>query len=276
MSKLTDYVSPTEWLEQSSYFTKIKNRGPFVIGRDFEAPGSAGRIFYEIPLSEQTLNELENCLARGKSSSVRSIDESVHPLQGAVSSALSQFVSDYHFQPEETKIRRELRSLRAAINKFKSRLPTDHDAVGRFLFDTYTGSSILRDELQPSDGELIALQDAWRKHVGFRAISQKLDVMLRNVLAAEECLGKNKPRNHRVKALVRSLAEIWQDKTGHWPKSGRNPESAAQSGPFADFVRTACDAVPKPIIIEQKALGTAIREVCEHGPRNFPALKPAM
>ena len=243
-AKLTDYVSPTEWLEQSSYFIRSKIVDPSLSGEILKRLAQLAG-FLRNSLSEQTLNELENCLARGKSSSVRSIDESVHPLQGAVSSALSQFVSDYHFQPEETKIRRELRSLRAAINKFKYGCQRIMNAVGRFLFDTYTGSSILRDELQPSDGELIALQDAWRKHVGFRAISQKLDVMLRNVLAAEECLGKNKPRNHRVKALVRSLAEIWQDKTGHWPKSGRNPESAAQSGPFADFVRTACDGSSK-------------------------------
>jgi hypothetical protein len=271
MSKLADDALRNELLEQSGYFAKIKSRGPFVIGTDFEAPGPAGRLLPSISPSKDTLDKLEKCLARGKSSHAGRVADGKNDFLEGIRDVLSRYVSDYHFQPEESKVRRELRSLRAAINKFKSRLPTNHDPVGRFLFDTYTGSSILRDELQPSDDELIALQDAWRKHFGFRAISQKLDVMLRNVLAAEECLGKSKPRNHRVKALVRALAEIWQDKTGHWPKSGRNPESAAQSGPFADFVRTACDAVPKPIIIEQKALGTAIREVCEHGPRNFPA-----
>jgi len=230
-----------------------------------------------ISLSKDTLDKLDKCLARGKASSAgRAADANKYLLRRLLREALRRYIGDYLFQLEEPKVRRELRSLSETINRFKSELPSDYDAVGRFLFGTYTGSAILREELQPSEAELIALQNAWREHYGSRAISQNLEVMLRNVLAAEECLGKNKPRNHRVKALVRALAEIWQNRTGHWPKSGRDPESATQSGPFADFVRIACSLIPKSSGADKKTLGTAIREVSKPAPRNFPVSKNTM
>ena len=77
-------------------------------------------------------------------------------------------------------------------------------------------------------------------------------------------MGKAKPRNHRVSSLVRDLASVWQTLTDKWPKSGRDPLTAAQTGPFADFVRTAASSLPKDFRIA--SLDASIRRVVDARP----------
>jgi hypothetical protein len=140
-------------------------------------------------------------------------------------------------------------------------LPREHEAVGKFIFETYTGESFLPEHLRPSEPDLIALQEAWRQQFGFIAVRETLKVMERYILAAEACLGKAKPRNHRVLSLVRDLASVWQTLTGKWPKSGRDPRTSAQTGPFADFVRIAARSLPEDFQIA--SLDASIRQVVD-------------
>ena len=182
-------------------------------------------------------------------------------LGNGVSEALSWYVSDYQFQPDEKDVRHQLRLLRARIDRFKSQLPQEYEALGKFIYDTYTGTAFLRDDLKPSENDLIALQDEWREEVGFIAIRETLETVQRYVLAAEQCLGKKKPLNHRVQALVRNLARVWHARTGRWPTSGRHPDTAKQTGPFADFVRIANEVLPPPFRVGP--LDDAIRQVCK-------------
>jgi hypothetical protein len=263
------------WLVKGGHCNAIQKRGPFVIGKDFVAPAPAGRSLPKIKLTSVVLENLKKCLARARSSVADDVADTISDdelfsevtaelaLENEVSHALTWYVSDYQFQPDEKKIRSQIKLLKKRIDRFKSQLPEEYDALGKFIYDSYTGEIFLRDDLKPSETHLIALQDAWREKFGFIAIRETFDVMLRYVSAAEQCLGKRKPLNHRVLALVQNLATAWLEASGTWPKSGRDPATSKQTGPFADFVRIANDILPKSFRIN--SLDAAIREVCEQG-----------
>jgi hypothetical protein len=152
-------------------------------------------------------------------------------LTNGVQWALSWFIRDTQFQPEEASIREELKDTIAAISRFESALPKEHEAAGRFVYETYTGEAFQRDELKPTEHELILLQDAWRDQFGFDAIGETLKTMRSYLAAAQQCLGKARPPNHRALTFVRSLANVWEAQTGKKPVSGRDPIHNKQSGP---------------------------------------------
>ena len=273
------------WLVQGGHCHSVLSAGPFEIGVDFEPPGPAARIIWNIKLEPSLLTRLQECLARaGYPAEGHELDNSdagifadamAHlGLVNGVQEALKWYVSDFQFQPGEKVVRDKIKRLKSAIGQFKSALPEEQDAVENFICRSYTGKFFLRDDLKPAEADLIALQDAWHERFGFIAFRNSLDVMLRYVTAAEGCLGKRKPIEHRKLALVRSLAWTWEKLTGEWPRSGRDPIDSKQTGPFADFVRTACGVLPE--IFEIKPLDGAIRKVCGHKTRNFPAQNPAV
>jgi hypothetical protein len=140
--------------------------------------------------------------------------------------------------------------------------------LAHFLFQTYTGEIMLPDRLKPSEQKLMVLQNAWRDRAGITAIKETLETMLRNIQAAQSLIGNKKPRQHQVATFVRTLATVWNEATGRWPKSGRAPNRRNQSGPFADFVRATNDILPMPFRIP--ALDRAIRAACE-SLGHFPA-----
>jgi hypothetical protein len=258
----------------------IQKSGPFVIGKDFEAPTPAVRILPKIKLPANVLKKLMDCLVRGHPSrNAASADPTDHEyfadavaelkVQNGVREALAWYASDYGFQPHEKKIRDEIKLLQKCIKRFKSRLPSKRGALGNFISRSYTGELFLRRKLRPSKEDLTALQEAWGERFGFESLREILEVMLQYTSAAELCLGKNKPRNHRVLALVRDLAILWQELTGKWPKSGRDPNRFKQMGPFARFVRIATDVLPKEL--RPKSLDVAIRQTCDT--RIFPRSK---
>src|SRR5262249_31556324 len=142
-------------------------------------------------------------------------------------------------------------------------LPNEAEPTAKFIFETYTGQAFLPEHLQPSEYDRQTLYDAWGQRFGFRAMAEALDVMERYILPAEACLGKAKPRNFRVLSFVHCLATLWQNLTGKWPTSGRDPTTAAQSGPFADFVRAAAASLPEELRIS--SLDASIRRVVEAG-----------
>jgi hypothetical protein len=200
------------------HYNRISSGQPFVIGIDFRPPMPAGWFIPRVKPSADVLEKLVGCLA------------------------LSFYVGACLFQPEEKKVREQIKLLKMRVARFTEQLPHEHEPVGKFIFDTYSGESFLPGHLRPSEPDLIALQEAWRQQFGFTAVREALKVMERYILAAEACLGKAKPRNHRVLSLVRNLASVWETLTGKWPKSGRDPLKSAQTGPFADFVRTAASS----------------------------------
>ena len=107
----------------------------------------------------------------------------------------------------------------------------------------------------------MVLQNTWRDRVGITAIRETLETIIRNIQAAQSLLGNNKPRQYQVKTFVLSLARVWNETTGHCPKSGRDPDSFKQSGPFADFVRETNNILPESLRIH--TFDRAIRSVCE-------------
>ncbi len=266
------------WLVAGGHCRAIQSLGPFVIGKDFEPPRPAARALPKIELNRPVLDRLENCLRRAKRESksrTLSSDQEISDqalfadvttelrLRNGIIEALRWYASALQFEPKEKDVRRNLARLEKAIDKFKRNLPREHEALGKFIYDTYTGTAFLRSDLKPSEKETIALEDAWRDQVGLIAVHKTLDVMLKYVSAAKSCLGKNKPRNHQAMTLVRSFACVWQDLTGSWPKSGRHPLTSKQDGPFAEFVRIAICILPKSYRIQNP--DAAIRQVCKEG-----------
>jgi hypothetical protein len=273
------------WLVQGGHCHSILSAGPFEIGTDFGPPAPAARKVWTISLEPSVLASLHHCLARARANPVTANELDRHQddasiftdamahvdLLNGVGEALKWYVSDFQFQPDEKVVREKIKKLKAAIEHFKSALPEEYDAVGNFIWQSFTGEAFLRDDLKPTEADLIVLQDAWRERFGFIAFRDQLDIMMRYVSAAEQCLGKRKPLEHRKTNLVRSLAWTWGKLTGEWPKSGRDPQNSSQTGPFADFVRIACGVLPGVFAI--KTLDGAIRKVCERKPRNFPREK---
>ena len=252
---------------------RISDRQPFVIGIDFRPPMPAGWFIPRIKLSADVLKKLMGCLDRAGAVATIYAEETVSDqelysdaadglkLQNGVTEALSFYVGACLFQPEEKKVRDQIKLLKTRIARFTAQLPHEHEPVGKFIFDTYTGESFLPEHLRPSEPDLIALQEAWRQQFGFIAVRETLKVMERYILAAEACLGKAKPRKHRVLSLVRNLASVWQTLTGKWPKSGRDPVTFTQTGPFADFVRTAASSLPEDFRIP--SLDASIRQIVD-------------
>jgi hypothetical protein len=239
-----------------------RNEGPFIVGEDFDAPGPAARILPRIRIDVETWDKLWSFVASAKDErSNASAPLRLLEFRNGISEALDWYVSDCDFQPNIPAFRKQLHELARAVNLFKSSIPTETSSLGHFLSNTYTGEAALRDRLRPSRRQLIVLKSDWQKRAGFEAIDGTLNVMLRNIEAAHALLGKRKPRQHRVKALVLSLASVWKKATGRWPKSGRNSIDSRQSGPFAKFVRTTTSVLPKPFRIV--SLDAAIRAACK-------------
>lgn len=262
MKKDTDLLS-------GGHCYSIRNAAPFVIGKDFEAPAPAGSIIPKIEVFPQKWDELWSLVMRGRESEADdSSDKAIFEyattrleFENGVNEALSWYVSDCAFQVEIPGFRKRLRKLRDAVNRFQAQLPEEYAPLGHFLHQTYTGAGMLPDRLKPSEQQLMALQNCWRDRVGMTAIKETLNVMLHNIEAAQLLIGNTKPRQHRVSTFVQTLATIWNEATGHWPKSGRDPMSNTQSGPFADLVRATGDLLPEPFRIY--SLDRAIRGVCE-------------
>jgi hypothetical protein len=183
-------------------------------------------------------------------------------LKNRVSEALDWYVSDSQYQPQQPVVRAQLRKLQKAIFQFEAALPHEHDTVGWFIYETYTGEVFLTDNLKPDEDTLIRQQSAWQRRFGFSTAREQLRVMKDYVSAATQCLGDSKPPEHRKKILVVSLARTWRDLRGEWPTSGRDPDTRHQIGPFARFVRIACTAIPDPRL-SPEPLDTVIRKVCE-------------
>lgn len=249
----------------------IDHKGPFVIGEDFSPPVPAGRKLWRVVLPPAVLDELEACLRTQNSyecgpSRHMQLDPFEHlTLANGVSDALAWFVSNSQFQPEEPEIRTQIKRFKKAIVFFEAALPSEHDALGNFIHESYTGEMFLKEHLKPDEKGLLRLQCAWNECTGFIAIRERLQLMKDYVSAAGACLGQHKPLEHRKAALVRALAHTWQKLTGKWPTSGRDPDTRRQTGPFARFVRTACAVLPNELSPEP--LDAAIRKTCERKTR---------
>jgi hypothetical protein len=262
-------------LVEGGHCNRISNGQPFVIGIDFRPPMPAGWFLPRIKPSADVLQELMECLDRAGAVTKIDAESPSHQelfsdavdgakLQNGVTEALSFYVGACLSQPEEKKVRNQIKLFKTRLARFTEQLPHEREPVGKFIFDTYTGESFLPEHLRPSEPDLITLQEAWHQQFGFIAVRETLKVMERYILAAEACLGKAKPRNHRVLSLVRNLASVWETLTGKWPKSGRHPLKSAQTGPFADFVRTAASSLPEDFRIA--SLDASIRQVVDGPP----------
>jgi hypothetical protein len=255
-------------LLSGGYCFSIKNSGPFVIGKDFEAPGPAGRIIPRMKIDREKRDELWSFVEQETESKADESDKTIFEdatkrldFENGVSQALSWYVSDCQSQQNIPIFRKQLQKLRKTVKRFESQLPEELMPLGQFLFQTYTGEAMLLDRLKPSERKLIALQNAWRERVGITAIKETLETMLRNVQTAQSLLGKKKPRQYQVSTFVLNLAIVWNKATGHGPKSGRDPIRGNQSGAFADFVRASNDILPKHFRIG--TLDRAIRAACD-------------
>ena len=259
----------TKYLQRVGHCFAIGSSGSFVIGKDFEPPGPAGRKIPRIEIERQKLNELWTFVERGAVSKTNNgSDPSIFKdlkeglnFENGVSEALNWYISDFQYQADIPTFWKQLQKLRNAVEQFESQLPDEVTPLGHFLFQIYTGEVMLPDRLKPSERQLTVLEDAWRDRVGVSAIRETLETMRHNIEAAQSLIGNKKPHKHQVSTFVRTLAMVWNSATGHWPKSGRDPNAGNQSGPFAAFVRATNDILPKHLRIAN--LDRAIRAVCE-------------
>ena len=132
--------------------------------------------------------------------------------------------------------------------------------LGHFLSKTYDGTCFLRRERQPTERQLIALQEQWRDRVGLLA--------LRIHWAPWTERGSRKGSTRQGKDCQTSREDIcskararWKNAVGRWPKSSRDPVEDHQAGAFADFVRATASVLPQDFKIG--SLDRAIRAACE-------------
>lgn len=257
-------IRDTKYRLRVGHCFAIKNSGPFVIGKDFEPPGPVGRKIPRIKIDRQKWNELRSFVEQGAASKADNVIEYVRgglDFENGINEALNWYISDLQYQADIPNFRKQLQKLRKAVEQFESQLPDEVTSLGHFLFQTYTGEVMLPDRLKPSEGQLRVLQNAWRDRVGISAIKETLETMRHNIQAAQSLVGNKKPHKHQVTTFVQTLAIVWNSATGHWPKSGRDPNAGNQSGPFAAFVRATNDILPNHLRIAN--LDRAIRAVCE-------------
>ena len=243
----------------------ILARGPFEIGKDFEAPAPAAGFLPRLELDGAHTEVLLAFVDRAKpiaNSSPLTGKAREDRLRNGVGEALRWYFYEVHFQPEEKAVRDQLGTFAASIARFRKQLPKETEAVGRFLRDSYTGRAFLRRELQPAAEDFVALTVAWQNRFGIDQMATSLSVMAAYVSAAQQCLGKAKPYKHAPKSLARALASVWSDLTGSWPTSGRDAVTSKQSGPFAAFVRTAIEMLPPKYWPD--SLEDPIREACDN------------
>jgi hypothetical protein len=246
--------------------TFIEKRA-LLLGEDFEAPAPAAGVLPRIKIERETEDQLWSLVAKEINGRVRSAAEIFDDIMrrvafvNGVSEALSWYVSTRQFQTNIPAFRVQLKELRRAIERFQSNVPDEDTPLDHFLRTTYTGEVFLPDHRKPSRRELNRLQEHWQRRVGFPAIRSALDAMLRNLEAAQMLIGNRKPRDHRVKQFVQTLAQVWKAATGTWPSSGRHPISNEQTGRFADFVRATNMILTRRYRIA--TLDVAIRAACE-------------
>lgn len=244
-----------------------RKAGPFTLGEDFEAPAPAAGVLPRIKIERETEDQLWSLVAKEINGSGESgaeiFDDTMRRMAfvNGISEALSWYVSTRQFQTQIPAFREQLKELRRAIERFQCNVPDEDTPLDHFLRMTYTGEVFLPDHRKPLRRELNRLQEHWQRRIGFPAIRSALDAMLRNLEAAQMLIGNRKPRDHRVKEFVQTLAQVWKAATGTWPSSGRHPLSHKQTGRFADFVFATNTILPRRHRIA--TLDAAIRAACE-------------
>jgi hypothetical protein len=259
----------TEYLLSGGYCFSIRHSGPFVVGEDFEAPGPAARVLPNLQTDRQTWDKLwahipeENTAGSDELSDQSLFNDAVRQseFKNGVYEALRWYVSDAAFQADVPNVRKELSKLKRIIERFIEQLPGETTTLGHFLSKTYAGTCFLRSERQPTERQLIALQEHWRDRVGLLALRDTLRTVLRNVEAAQVLLGKAKTVRHRERTFVRRLAHVWKNAVGRWPTSSRDSIEGPQAGAFADFVRATASVLPQDFRIG--SLDRPIRAACE-------------
>jgi hypothetical protein len=111
----------------------------------------AGWFIPRIKPSAHVLEKLMGCLDRAGAVATIYAEETVSDqelysdaadglkLQNGVTEALSFYVGACLFQPEEKKVRDQIKLLKTRIARFTAQLPHEKEPVGKFIFDTYTG-----------------------------------------------------------------------------------------------------------------------------------------
>ena len=228
--------------------------GPFVVGEDFEAPGPAARVLPNLPTDRQTWDKLwahipaENTAGSDELSDQSLFNDAVRQseFKNGVSEALRWYVSDAAFQADAPKVRKELSKLKRIIERFNEQLPGETTTLGHFLSKTYAGTCFLRSERQPTERQLIALQEHWRERVGLLALRDTLCTVLRNVEAAQVLLGRQR------------LSDI---ERGHLFEGSRA------------FGRTQSDAGRRAAGIQSKSIKPVHLPIsCAQPPASFPTI----
>src|SRR5262245_36795097 len=238
-----------------------------VAGVDFAPPEPMASVLPRIQLTSSQADELWALLAckgRRRNPNNNADAEMAKEIFGyadlanAVQSALEHYVRHDMFLSDVPKFRRTLKARQDDVARFLATLPQEHDAVGYFLKQTYTGEIFLRDQLRPTHEKILELQQAWSEKHGVAAIRNNLAEYRKNIDAASSLLSGTKPRNVAKGNFVGSLAHAWEAATGQRPKSGRDDyKGGRQSGPFADFVRAVNEMLPSEYRIRR--LDHAIR-----------------
>ena len=188
-------------LLSGGYCFSIRHSGPFVIGKDFEPPVPAARALPNVQTDRQTCDELwARIPEEGTAGSDEGVNQSLYndsmrelEFKNGVNEALRWYVSDAAFQADVPNVRKQLSALKRAIEWFNAQLPSETTALGHFLSKTYAGTCFLRSERQPTERQLIALEEHWRDRVGLVALKHTLSTALRNLKAAQILLGTAKP-----------------------------------------------------------------------------------
>jgi hypothetical protein len=245
-----------EDLLRGGYCSSIKGNGPFIIGRDFDAPINRRPRPVQKEISADTLEKLWSIIAQ------QPTKESIKPkrveFENDIKTVVNWYHSDCQFQPNIPEFRKQMKKLSAAVTQLESQLPNEETALAHFLMGTYTGDVMTPLLLKPSVTDQLLLEESWEKRIGIKVLKEILETTRRNIEGAQSLLGGK--HKHQAAALVKSLGEVWRRATGKWPTSGRDPINHAQTGPFARLVRTINCTFTEPFRITK--LDSTIRAVC--------------
>jgi hypothetical protein len=205
-----------------------------------------------INVADDVLHELRKCIKRGGGSNISG-------LRQMITEHLLMYFKVYRQRPPSKRIRQNLEKLRKAIERLQRAMPRADDPTYRLLSDRWFAWAHYAGRPQWTDFHLLAAKSDEK---GLADLPDVLELAHQFIATAEKLIGSSRAKKHvGLDKLVFTLAAEWRFLTGKYPASGRDPVTNKQSGPFADFVRCAMQALPNPL--RSQPVDSAIRSVCD-------------
>jgi hypothetical protein len=181
--------------------TEVAGKEKLVAGVDFAPPEPMASVLPRIQLTTSQAEELWALVCKGRRRNPNNDADAemakgifaFADLANAAQQALQFYVRDLIFLSDIPQFRRCLKTLHNRVIRFLATWPQEHDPVGYFLKQTYTGEIFLKDQLRPTHEKIVELEQAWWEKHGLAAIRNSLaEFQKKSTLRVLWCLGQSR------------------------------------------------------------------------------------